>query len=85
MTYHAQGSPEFCDLCGAVGGGNITCPRCRCRVKAILSDSTMNALRGCVVGYPIGTTKESPYVANIKSVNRHNRKARRKGSHKVTI
>jgi hypothetical protein len=66
-----------CKLCGAVGGGNITCPLCRS--SSLISEECKEALRGCVVGCPLGTEAGSEKHQNIRSINRHNRKLKRQG------
>jgi len=63
-----------CRLCGAWCHGNITCPMCRSMMP--ISADTRIALRLCEVGFPLGTQWGSPEAANIRSVNRHLRKAR---------
>lgn len=68
-----------CRLCGACGGGNITCPECR-NNSELLSQEAKDKLRFVPVGYPVGTTTESPHVPLVKSVNRKFRKLRQRAS-----
>lgn len=61
-----------CKLCGAVGHGNITCPKCRSKWDWLTNEEHKAKFKGTPIFLPMGLQIDSIYMARINKVNKAN-------------